>query len=223
MSRILFADGEPHIRQLCLEELQDEGYEVKVTGQAAEVVRLVDSFQPDMVIMEVVLPDMSGLETGSMIKGYQPQDPGHPLFPLPPPSDLSSWGADDFVLKSPNLDSLKATVRQLTARITQAAWRNSMAIMEISVVPVGLGDPQCGRFCRPGRLFAEKSHSLWLTDMGTLIRRPRPSSWIVAQVLHELPFEKGVNRVVTHITIDDRRDKNVHLGDKIKSVKARLT
>ena len=29
MSRILFADGEPHIRQLCLEELQDEGYEVQ--------------------------------------------------------------------------------------------------------------------------------------------------------------------------------------------------
>ena len=51
MVRILFADGEPHIRQLCLEELQDEGYEVRVTGQAAEVVRLVDSFRPDMVIM----------------------------------------------------------------------------------------------------------------------------------------------------------------------------
>ena len=34
MSRILFADSEPHIRQLCLEELQDEGYEVKVTGQS---------------------------------------------------------------------------------------------------------------------------------------------------------------------------------------------
>ncbi len=86
MSRILFADGEPHIRQLCLEELQDEGYEVEVTGQAAEVVRLVDSFQPDMVIMEVVLPDMSGLESRTHDQGNQSQDPGGALFPrLPSP------------------------------------------------------------------------------------------------------------------------------------------
>ena len=113
MSRILFADGEPHIRQLCLEELQDEGYEVKVTGQAAEVVRLVDSFQPDMVIMEVVLPDMSGLEAGRMIKGTNRKTQVLLYSHFSPPGDLSSWGADDFVVKSPNLDALKAAVRRL--------------------------------------------------------------------------------------------------------------
>ena len=113
MSRILFADGEPHIRQLCLEELQDEGYEVQVTGQAAEVVRLVDSFKPDMVIMEVILPDMSGLETGLMIKGTNRQTRVILYSHVSPPHDLSSWGADDFVVKSPNLDGLKAAVRRL--------------------------------------------------------------------------------------------------------------
>lgn len=113
MARILFADSEPHIRQLCLEELQDEGYEVQVTGKAAEVVRLVDSFKPDMVIMEVVLPDMSGLETGLMIKGTNRQTRVVLFSHVSPPRDLSSWGADDFVVKSPNLDGLKATVRRL--------------------------------------------------------------------------------------------------------------
>ena len=62
-----------------------------------------------------------------------------------------------------------------------------------------------------------------LTDMGTLIHGHAARLLKVAQVLHELPFEQGVNRVVTHITIDDRRDKDVHLGDKVKSVKVRLT
>jgi DNA-binding response OmpR family regulator len=113
MSRILFADSEPHIRQLCLEELQDEGYEVQVTGQGAEVVRLVDSFKPDMVIMEVILPDMSGLETGLMIKGTNQKTRVVLYSHVRPPHDLSSWGADDFVVKSPNLDGLKATVRRL--------------------------------------------------------------------------------------------------------------
>lgn len=113
MARILFADGEPHIRQLCLEELQDEGYEVQVTGKAAEVVRLVDSFKPDMVIMEVILPDMSGLETGRMIKGTNRKTWVVLYSNVCPPHDLSSWGADDFVVKSPNLDGLKAAVRRL--------------------------------------------------------------------------------------------------------------
>jgi DNA-binding response OmpR family regulator len=113
MSRILFADGEPHIRQLCQEELQDEGYEVEVTGQAAEVVRLAESFQPDMVILEVMLPDMSGLEAGRMIKGTNRKTRIVLYSYVYPPQDLSSWGADDFVVKSPNLDRLKAVVRRL--------------------------------------------------------------------------------------------------------------
>lgn len=59
--------------------------------------------------------------------------------------------------------------------------------------------------------------------MGTLIHGHAARLLKVAQVLHELPFDQGVNRVVTHITIDDRRDKDVCLGDKVKSVKVRLT
>jgi DNA-binding response OmpR family regulator len=112
MSRILFADSEPHIQQLCLEELQDEGYEVQVTGRAEEVVRLAETFQPDMVILEILLPDMSGLEAGRMIKGANRQTRVILYSYSPPPHDLSSWGADDFVIKSPNLDRLKAAVRR---------------------------------------------------------------------------------------------------------------
>jgi DNA-binding response OmpR family regulator len=114
MTRIVFADGEPHIRQLCLEELQDEGYEVEVTGQGREAVRLVESFHPDVVILEVLLPDMSGLETGRMIKGSRKETRVILYSYSLPPHDLSAWGCDDFVVKSPNLDRLKAAVRRQT-------------------------------------------------------------------------------------------------------------
>ncbi len=112
MVRIVFADSEPHIRQLCLEELQDEGYEVAVAEKGREAVHLADSLKPDVVILEVLLPDMSGLETGRMIKGSRKETRvilySHSL----PPHDLSSWGADEFVVKSPNLDRLKDVVRR---------------------------------------------------------------------------------------------------------------
>ncbi len=113
MSRILFADSEPHIRQLCLEELRDEGYEVEVTGNGGEVVRLVDSFKPDVVTMEVLLPDMSGLETGRIIKDAKKDTRIVFYSYTQPPKDLASWGADDFVMKTTNLDPLKAALRRL--------------------------------------------------------------------------------------------------------------
>lgn len=99
-----------------------------------------------------------------------------------------------------------------------------MAIMEISVVPLGLGDTSVGDFVAAViRYLQAEGIPYELTDMGTLIHGHAARLLKVAQVLHELPFDQGVNRVVTHITIDDRRDKDVHLGDKVKSVKVRLT
>ena len=99
-----------------------------------------------------------------------------------------------------------------------------MAIMEISVVPLGLGDPSVGDYiAEVVRYLQQEGIPHELTDMGTLIHGHSARLLKVAQVLHELPFDRGVNRVITHITIDDRRDKDVYLGDKVKSVKARLT
>jgi uncharacterized protein (TIGR00106 family) len=62
-----------------------------------------------------------------------------------------------------------------------------------------------------------------LTDMGTVLEGEIDQLLAVARVLHEIPFQKNVWRVVTHITIDDRRDKKVHLEDKIKAVTRRLS
>ncbi len=98
-----------------------------------------------------------------------------------------------------------------------------MAIMEISVVPLGLGHPSVGDYIAEVVKFLEKEkipHEL--TDMGTLVHGQPATLFQVATALHELPFKKGVQRVMTHISIDDRRDKDVFLGDKKKSVKARL-
>jgi DNA-binding response OmpR family regulator len=113
MSKILFADSEPHIRRLCLEELQEEGYEVAVAVNGAGVVRLVDAFKPDVVIMEVLLPDMSGVETGRMVKGTKKDIRVIFYSNFLPPLDLDALGADAFVVKSHDLRRLKEAVRSL--------------------------------------------------------------------------------------------------------------
>jgi len=98
-----------------------------------------------------------------------------------------------------------------------------MAIMEISVVPLGLGQPSLGDYVAAVVKYLEDENIPHeLTDMGTLVHGQAQTLLRVARALHELPFQQGVKRVMTHISIDDRRDKEVLLGDKKKSVRARL-
>jgi len=95
--------------------------------------------------------------------------------------------------------------------------------MEISVVPLGLGHPSVGDYIAAVVRYLESENIPHeLTDMGTLVHGDPATLLRVALALHELPFQQGVQRVMTHISIDDRRDKEVFLGDKKKSVKARL-
>jgi uncharacterized protein (TIGR00106 family) len=99
-----------------------------------------------------------------------------------------------------------------------------MALMEISVVPLGTGQPGVGDFVADIINYLKNNdlpHTL--TDMGTVLEGEIDQLLAVAKVLHEMPFHKKVSRVVTHITIDDRRDKSVHLEDKIKAVARRLS
>jgi uncharacterized protein (TIGR00106 family) len=99
-----------------------------------------------------------------------------------------------------------------------------MAIMEISVVPLGLGQTSVGDYIADLMRYLQKEQVPHrLTDMGTIVEGDAEQLLAVARALHELPFKRGVMRVLTHVTIDDRRDKEVHLNTKISAVEQRLT
>ena len=59
--------------------------------------------------------------------------------------------------------------------------------------------------------------------MGTIIEGKPQELLALAAELCEIPFTKGNHRVITHITIDDRRDISVSLGDKIVSVERHMS
>jgi uncharacterized protein YqgV (UPF0045/DUF77 family) len=58
--------------------------------------------------------------------------------------------------------------------------------------------------------------------MGTLVHGRATDLFQLAAEIHECPFQKGVERVVTHIIIDDRRDVERAIGEKRAAVRARL-
>ena len=61
-----------------------------------------------------------------------------------------------------------------------------------------------------------------LHDMGTIVEGKVGELITLARKLHEIPFKKGIQRVYTIIQIDDRRDKKVSLGEKVKSVRKKM-
>jgi CheY-like chemotaxis protein len=120
MGRILVADSDPHIRLLCQDELREEGYEVMVASNAQEVLGLLDMACPDLVVLEIMLPDMSGMETLRIIKGTCSKTPVifHSTYNLPEAG--TGWQCDGVVLKTHDLDSLKRKVQQFVPALRSA-------------------------------------------------------------------------------------------------------
>lgn len=98
-----------------------------------------------------------------------------------------------------------------------------MALLEINIVPVGTESPSIGDYVAEVVKVCDQSGLKYnLTDMGTIIEGSPDTLFPIAKLLHEIPFSRGVSRVLTHVTIDDRRDKAVQLEDEVKAVQERL-
>ena len=98
-----------------------------------------------------------------------------------------------------------------------------MALMQISVIPLGTGSPSVGEFVAGiTKTLAREGVVCKLSDMGTLVEGEAEDLFRIAKEIHESSFLKGAQRVVTQISIDDRRDKKVRIGDKVSSVISRL-
>jgi uncharacterized protein (TIGR00106 family) len=98
-----------------------------------------------------------------------------------------------------------------------------MALMHLTIIPLGTNSPSVGEYIADIQKILEKSGFPYeLTDMGTIIEGNTKDLLKLAAQLAEMPFSRGVNRVVTQISLDDRRDKKVSIGAKKASVADRL-
>lgn len=62
MSKILIVDDDPHIRQLAKVFLQNEGYSIYEAGDGIEALSRLESVKMDMVILDIMMPNMDGWE-----------------------------------------------------------------------------------------------------------------------------------------------------------------
>lgn len=114
MPQILIVDDEPNLRTLYRRELEDEGYEVFEAGSAEEGLRAFESVRPDLVVLDVRMPGMNGLEAMARILDRDRRIPivlntAYDSYR----DDFTSWAADAYVTKGPDTAELMRTIRRL--------------------------------------------------------------------------------------------------------------
>ncbi|MBU4233355.1 MAG: response regulator [Proteobacteria bacterium] len=114
MKTILVVEDDEAIRTLLQEELQNEGYKVLIAINARDALKMVEAEPLDLVILDIRMPGMNGLEALPRILGLKE---GLPVILNTAYSQYQdsfmSWAADAYVVKSSDLTELKEKVKEL--------------------------------------------------------------------------------------------------------------
>jgi CheY-like chemotaxis protein len=113
MKKILLVDDEEGIQMLYREELEDEGYEVISAYTGEEGLQKFKEDSPDLVILDIQMPGMNGIETLRQMKMNNPELPvilssAYSEYK----QDLGAWASDEYVVKSSDISDLKEAVRK---------------------------------------------------------------------------------------------------------------
>ena len=115
MSKILIVDDEPSVASAFREMLDGEGYEVLSAGRADAALSLLERESPHLIVLDVCMPGMSGLEALDAVKMR------HPLLPVIVMSgqgtmntaiEATKRGAFDYHLKPFEPEAMLQTIRQ---------------------------------------------------------------------------------------------------------------
>jgi two-component system KDP operon response regulator KdpE len=127
MTRVLVIDDEPQILRALRINLSVRGYEVITASSGAGALRAAAEHKPDVVILDLGLPDISGIDVLAGLRGWLTA----PVIVLSARTDSSDKvealdaGADDYVTKPFGIQELQARVR---AHLRRAPERTTAAI-----------------------------------------------------------------------------------------------
>ena len=121
---ILVVEDERDVRELLSENLQREGFQVVAVGSGREAVQLVRRQRPELVLLDVMLPDLDGIEVCRSLK-WDAETRQIPVVMVTAKAEESDVvlglgvGADDYVCKPFRIRELVARIRTALRRLTQ--------------------------------------------------------------------------------------------------------
>lgn len=113
MKRILVVDDEAFVRQAVAEFLTRHGYDVTAAESGSRALELLSEFQPDLVLLDVFMPEMDGLEVLRRIR-QRPERPGVLMVTAAVDTAIArkaiQYGAWDYITKPFKFDQLVSMV-----------------------------------------------------------------------------------------------------------------
>jgi DNA-binding response OmpR family regulator len=167
---ILVVDDEATLRETVVDALEAEGFKVSAAADGREALARFRAERPDLVLLDLMLPEMSGIEVCRIIRA----ESGVPIVMLTAKdSELDKvvgleLGADDYVTKPFSLRELSARIRAIFRRAEQAAMEHTPpASVTIGDVQVDLAGH---RLLRDGEVLPVKPKAFEL--LAFLLRNP---------------------------------------------------
>jgi two-component system OmpR family response regulator len=124
--RVLVVDDEPTLAELLSMALRYEGWDVRSAGDGMTAVRAARDFRPDAVVLDMMLPDIDGLEVLRRLRGETPDVPVLFLTAKDAVEDRITGltaGGDDYVTKPFSLEEVVARLRGLMRRTGRSPMR----------------------------------------------------------------------------------------------------
>jgi two-component system OmpR family response regulator len=118
-TRVLIVDDEPNIRDLLATSLRFAGYEIQTAANGAQAVAAVTESEPDIILLDVMLPDMNGFSVTKKLRSAGVQAP---ILFLTARDDVEdkitglTVGGDDYLTKPFSLDEVVARIQAILRR-----------------------------------------------------------------------------------------------------------
>ena len=136
--RVLVVDDEPSLAELLASVLRYEGWEIRTAADGSGAVRIAREFQPDAILLDIMLPDFDGLEVLRQVRAILPHVCVLFLTARDSVQDRVSGitaGGDDYVTKPFSLEEVIARVRGLLRRagMTRASSGSELAVADLTM------------------------------------------------------------------------------------------
>jgi two-component system OmpR family response regulator len=211
--RLLVVDDEPHIADLVATVARYEGWHAVTAGTGEDALREAASFNPDIVVLDLMLPDIDGF---TVLDGLRATGAMVPVVFLTAKDGTAdriaglTRGGDDYLVKPFSVEELMARLRAVLRRSTGPSWKRS--VLEVADLMMDEDTREVRR--------GDEEISLTPTEFELLryLMRRSPAVLTKAQILdHVWEYDFGgrsnvVELVVSHLRkkIDDGRDPLIH-------------
>ncbi len=221
--KVLIVEDETDIRDLLTFNLRQQGYDVAATESGTAALDEIGPFSPDLVILDLMLPDMTGIEVCKRIRGRDRKPQPSVIMLTAKGEEIDrvvgfEVGADDYVVKPFSMRELLLRVR---ARLTEAASRGTTPAagalpQHFSIGPLTI-DGETHRVLVDG-----KEVAVSLLEMQLLVHLAKAKGSVCSRrdlLTHVWKYSAGVTSRTVDTHVKRLRDKLGTAGPLIRTIR----